>query len=73
MFFNLPFHHAAEHALSVIVKMAQSLVKPVPNLAGNHGSCNELRMRMLQAGSRISAVILEDGDVVDPAVHSQKL
>jgi hypothetical protein len=32
-----------------------------------------MRMRMLQAGSRISAVILEDGDVVDPAVHSQKL
>jgi hypothetical protein len=32
LFFNLPFHHVTEHASSVIVKMAQSLVKPVPHL-----------------------------------------
>jgi hypothetical protein len=32
LFFNLSFHPVTEHASSVIVKMAQSLVKPVPNL-----------------------------------------
>ena len=66
LFFNLPF----------VVRHRQNGAEPreagaAPWL-GITGGCNEPGMRTLQAGSRISAVIFEDGDVVT-AVHTQQV
>src|SRR5580698_4231308 len=52
--------------------MAQSLVQAMPDLAWDHGGCNDLGMWMLQAGPGVEAVVLEDGYVVDPAVHTEQ-
>ncbi len=68
---DFPFYHMAEHAFSVVIVVAQRLVQPMPNLAGNHRGRYELGMRMLQAGAGIEAVVLEDGHVVDAAVHAE--
>src|SRR5271156_5061141 len=52
--------------------MAQSFVQAMPDLARDNRRRHDLRMRMLQAGPGIEAVVLEDGHVVDAAVHTEQ-
>ncbi len=70
---DFPFHHMAEHALSGIVIMAPGLVQPMPYLAWDHRGCDELGMGMLQTGTGIDAVVLEDGDVIDAGIDTQRV
>src|SRR5882762_3742830 len=67
-----PLHHVAKHAVAVIVVMPQCLMQSVPYLTRNHRGCDQLRMRMLQARTGVHAMVLEDCDVVDSAVHAEQ-
>src|SRR3984885_10614273 len=73
LIFNFPLHHMTEHAFANIVIVAQRLVQSVANLARNHRSRDQLRMRMLQAGAGIEPVVLEDRDVVHAMVQAQRV
>jgi hypothetical protein len=61
----------AEHALPGDIVMAQRLVQPMADLAGDHGHCDEPGMWMPQAGAGIGPLVLEYGDVVDTGVDAQ--
>jgi hypothetical protein len=61
----------AEHAFAGVVVVAKRLVQTMAHLAGNHGGRNELRMRMLQAGARIGAVVFKNSDVVDALIGAK--
>lgn len=50
--------------------MAQRMLKALADLERDYRGRNELRMRMLQAGSGIEAMILEDGDVGDTQIKT---
>src|SRR5580698_10479567 len=61
----------AEHALPGDIVMAQRLVQPMADLAGDHENCDEPGMWMPQAGAGIGPLVLEYGDVVDTGVDAQ--
>ena len=71
LLFKLFLNHLTEHALAEFIVMAQSFVHPLANLVGDHGAGDELRMRMLEAGAGVGAVVLKKRDVSDTVVETE--
>ncbi len=71
LFLQFLCQHLTEHAIAIVVKVAQSLLKALAHLKRGHGGRDHLGVRVFQAGAGVDSVILEDRNVRDARIEAQ--